>query len=208
MSIEVGLFKRECILRKAVGVCALVASAAAVPFKDEVAGKVGGGVACMVLYFSIMDISYSYNVKRFTAVVGAIALLCAALWLAASPVLPTCSSETCAAAYISVVFLFATCMLQTVALRFVSPAMPSPTSEDAFARIRAEAILRFQLRLDVAFAGIFTLAAIVMSSLTANATAFVVAAFLQALQTAGTYVVLQNVRQRSSRIEATYIEST
>ncbi|KDO23462.1 hypothetical protein SPRG_11385 [Saprolegnia parasitica CBS 223.65] len=204
---ETVLYKRESIGRKAVGVCALIASAATVPFKDAIAGKVAGGVACMVLYFSIMDMSYSYNVKRFTGVAGALTLFIAGAWLALSPVLPECSASTCAAAYVAIVFLFLAAVVQATSLRFVSPRAPSVSSEDIFTRKRAEEVLQFQLRLDVVFAGLFTVAAIVMSSVAPNATSFVVAAFLQALQTAGTYVILQSVRRTDTRIEATYIES-
>ncbi|OQS06196.1 hypothetical protein THRCLA_01754 [Thraustotheca clavata] len=201
------LYKREAIGRKIVGLFALLACATTVPFKDDIAGKVAGAVACMVLYFSIMDLVVNVRIKRGAAMLGAFALSSAGLWFAMSPILDQCSRDTCACAYASIVFLFVTAFVQLLALRYASPLVTPSVEDDEFARKRAEIVLSFQLRLDLGFALLFTISAVIMSVLTSNATAFAVAAFLQVLQTTGTYVLLQNVRQNMSRIEATYVES-
>ncbi|OQR83787.1 hypothetical protein ACHHYP_14276 [Achlya hypogyna] len=199
-------YKHEAVVRKAViGVCAWVACAAMTPFKDGAADKFAGGMGCMALFFSIMDLPYHERFKRLVSVFACMALTAAGIWVLASPIWIECE-VSCAAVDVAVAFLFLTAVLEAVSFRLVNPNL-AMHAEDDWTKKRAENVLVFVMRLDCALGVLYVVAAVVAvctMSFGSSAT-FVLAAFLQVLQITSTWVQLRNVRKGLS-IEATFVE--
>ncbi|EQC40416.1 hypothetical protein SDRG_02312 [Saprolegnia diclina VS20] len=197
--------KREAIVRKVlIGLCAWIACAAMTPFKDGPSDKFAGGMGCMALFFSIMDLPYHARFKRIVSGFVGGALVAAGVWVLVST---DCSGDLCSYAYAAVVFLFATALLEALAWRLVCPNLVMAADDD-FSRKRAEAFLCYLLCIDRILLCVYLAAAIlvvVAVSLNSSAT-FVLAAFLQFLQLTSTWIQLRSVRKNLS-IEATFVEA-
>ncbi|OQR95458.1 hypothetical protein THRCLA_07844 [Thraustotheca clavata] len=200
-------FMQEAIVRKAaIGICAWIACAAMAPFKDAAVDKFAGGMACMALFFSIMDIPYHICFKRLVNIFCAIALLAAATWVCFSPIITQSYGMKCIAAYVAVIFLLVTAAFELVALKIVCPSLMLE-GEDDLQKKRAEIVLCYLLRLDGMLVILYALAAIVTCVMIPLSTAvtFILAAFLQCLQSTSTYIQLRNIR-KTMAIEATFVE--
>ncbi|KDO30355.1 hypothetical protein SPRG_05066 [Saprolegnia parasitica CBS 223.65] len=197
--------KREAIVRKVlIGLCAWIACAAMTPFKDGPSDKFAGGMGCMALFFSIMDLPYHARFKRIVSGFAGAALVAAGVWVLTST---DCRGDLCSYAYVAVAFLFVTALLEGLAWHLVCPNLVMAADDD-LSRKRAEIFLCYLLRVDRILLSLYLAAAIVVVvtvSLNASAT-FVLAAFLQLLQLTSTWIQLRSVR-KSLSIEATFVEA-